>query len=83
MFKQGYELSIGGKICAQTVVQILAPCGVHSKVFDPKKRKKLQEKQEKVGKIIFMDFTARSKSCSTKTKFDNLFKTNKNVAQDS
>ena len=41
MFKQGYELSIGGKICAQTVVQILAPCGVHSKVFDPKKRKKL------------------------------------------
>ena len=50
----------------------------------PKKSlKNLQEKQEKVGKIIFMDFTAGSKSCSTKTKFYNLFKTNRNVAQDS
>ena len=75
MFKQGYELSIGGKIWH--------PAVYIQKFLTPKNVKKLQEKQEKMGKIIFMDFTARSKSCSTKTKFDNLFKTNRNVAQDS
>ena len=64
--------------------QILAPCEDWLKVFQPRKVKKTwQEKLEKVGKIISMDFTARLKSCSTKTKFDNLFKTNRKVAQDS
>ena len=54
------------------------------KILWPKKNvKNWQEKQEKVGKITYIDFTARLKSCSTKTKFDNLFKTNRKVAQDS
>ena len=40
--------------------QILAPCEVHLKFFDPKKMSKTdQKKQEKWGKIIFMDFTAQ------------------------
>jgi len=83
MFKQGYELSIGGKICAQLWCKFWHPAEYIQKFVTPKNVKNWQEKQEKVGKIIFMDFTARSKSCSTKTKFDNLFKTNRNVAQDS
>jgi len=49
-----------------------------------RKIKKTDKKnRKKVGKIISMDFTAGLKSCSTKTKFDNLFKTNRKVAQDS
>ena len=47
-----------------------------------KSLKNWQEKLEKGGKITYMDFTARLKSCSTKTKFDNLFKTNRKLAQD-
>ena len=46
-----------------------------------KSLKNWQEKLEKGGKITSMDFTARLKSCSTKTKFDNLFKTNRKLAQ--
>ena len=43
-------------------------------------KKNFPEKQEKGGKIIFMDFTARLKSCSTKTKFQNFFKSYRKVA---
>ena len=79
MFLQCYGTSKGGKICANfgTLQRLI-------KSVKPKKSlKNWQEKQEKVGKIISMDFTAGLKSCSTKTKFDNLFKTNRKVAQDS
>ena len=54
---------------------------LHKKKIDPKKNaKNCPEKQEKGGKIIFMDFTARLKSCSTKTKFHNFFKSYRKVA---
>ena len=45
-----------------------------------KNAKNCPEKEEKGGKIIFMDFTARLKSCSTKTKFHNFFKSYRKVA---
>ena len=51
------------------------------KNFDPKKtQKNCPEKEEKGGKIIFMDFTARLKLSSTQTKFHNFFKSYRKVA---
>ena len=51
------------------------------KILWPQKNvKNWPEKQEKWGKIIFMDFTARFKSWNTQTKFHNSFKSYRKVA---
>ena len=74
-------MSKGGKIYAQTVGKFWHPVKYIKKILTLNKRKKnCPEKQEKGGKIIFMDFTARLKSCSTKTKFHNFFKSYRKVA---
>ena len=61
MFKQDYKVSKGGKICAQTVGKFWHPAKYIKKKFDPKNAKNCPEKQEKGGKINFMDFTTRLK----------------------
>ena len=80
MFKQDYKVSKGGKICAQTVGKFWHPAKYIKQILTQKNAKNCPEKQEKGGKIIFMDFTARLKSCSTKTKFHNFFKSYRKVA---
>ena len=77
MFKQDYKLSKGGKICAQTVGKFWHPAKDIKEILN---QKNCPEKQEKGGKIIFMDFTARLKSCSTETKFHKFFKSYRKVA---
>ena len=80
MLKQGSKVSKGGKICAQTVGKCWHPAKYIKNFLTKKNVKNCPEKQEKVGKILSMDFTVWLKSCSTKTKFDKLFKTNRKVA---
>ena len=75
MFKQDYKVSKGGNICAQTVGKFWHPAKYIKQILTQKKiQKTVQKNRKKWDKIMFIDFTAQLKSCSTKTKFHNFFK---------